>query len=103
MPQVLALVWELVKSDYPSYAKATSILHYDEVLGLNLWHVYEHGFEKKPEKIPANILSLVEEREQLRKEKRFPAADQLRNKIKKLGYDIQDKDDGTEEVKSAAR
>lgn len=38
---------------------------------------------------------MVKEREKLRKERRYPLADQWRNKIRKLGFDIEDKDEGT--------
>ncbi len=99
MPKALAVVWEFLKSNYPSYAKADSLLKLDDILGLNLWNVYDQGFKKKEEKIPENILAMVEEREKLRKQKRFSAADQLRNKIKKLGYDIQDREEGGTEIK----
>ena len=36
MPEALAIVWELVKSDYPTSAKAESLFKFDKVLGLNL-------------------------------------------------------------------
>ncbi len=99
MPQALAIVWELVKSDYPTGAKAESLLKFDKILELNLWHVHEKGFKKPEEKIPDSIMELVKEREALRKQKRFSLADQLRHKIHKLGYKIEDKEDGTVRVK----
>lgn len=94
MPEALAVVWDLVKSKYPKKAIAQSLFRFDEVLGLNLKGIL--GIE---ETIPAEIMQLVKEREALRKERRYHLADQLRNKIKKLGYIIQDADDGGTEVK----
>ncbi|MBI2465390.1 cysteine--tRNA ligase [Candidatus Shapirobacteria bacterium] len=99
MPKALAVIWELVKSDYPTSAKAESLLRFDHILGLNLWEVHEKGFTAPAEKIPDSIMKLVKEREQLRKQKRFHLADQIRHKIKKLGYDIEDKKGGETVVK----
>ncbi|MDP3987799.1 MAG: cysteine--tRNA ligase [Candidatus Levybacteria bacterium] len=91
----LAVVWELLKSDYPKSAKLESLYKMDEVLGLNLKEVQA----KEPVEIPEEIQKMAKEREELRKQKRFHLADQLRNKIKKLGFDIQDTDDGKTEIK----
>lgn len=97
MPEALAIVWELVHSDYPGHAKAESLKRFDEVLGLNLFK--DKGLRMKDEKeIPEEIRRLVEEREKLRKEKRFHLADQMRNKIKKLGYEVHDIEDGKTEI-----
>lgn len=96
MPNALAIVWDLVKSDYPKSAKLESLYKMDKVLGLNLKEVQE----KKPLEIPEEVKNLVKEREGLRKQGRYHLADQLRNKIKKMGYEIQDKDSQTEITKA---
>ena len=93
MPKALAVVWELVKSDYPTSAKAETLFKFDRVLGLKLSEVEK---KLKNEDIPQEVLSLIKERDGLRKEKRFHLADQLRHKIKKLGYDVEDKQGKTE-------
>ncbi len=99
MSKALAVLWELVNSDYPTSAKAQSLFKFDEVLGLNLRiQNPEFRIQKKVE-IPEDIMDMIEEREQLRTEKRFHLADQLRNKIKKMGYDILDKEKGKPEIK----
>lgn len=93
MPKALAIVWELVKSDYPSAAKAKSLFKMDEVLGFNLQAI---GNKLRSEigLIPDSIKSLLAERESLRREKRFNAADQIRAKVEKMGYEIEDSDKG---------
>lgn len=91
MPNALSIVWELLKSNYPKSAKAESLYKMDEVLGLDL----KKAQVKKPLEIPAEVLKLVKEREDLRKHKRFHLSDQLRNKIKKMGWEIEDKDGET--------
>jgi len=40
-------------------------------------------------------MAVVRQRDELRKNKRYHLADQVRHKIKKLGYDIQDNEDGS--------
>ncbi len=94
-PNGLAVVWDLLRSNYPKPAKLNSLYKMDEVLGLNLKQVQA----KKPVEIPLEIQNMVKEREELRKQKRFHLADQLRNKIKKLGFDIRDTDDGETEIR----
>lgn len=98
MPQALAIVWELVKSDFPAYVKIDALLRFDHILGLGFWEVYENGFTKTVENVPTRVMELVQERQQMRKAKRFSAADHLRNTIHKMGYEIKDKEDGTAEV-----
>lgn len=85
MPKALAVVWELAKSDYPGSAKAASLFKFDQVLGLGL-------AESRKEEIPEEVLKLVKEREDLRKQKNYHMADQLRNKVRKMGYEIIDDD-----------
>ncbi len=95
MSKALSVVWELIKSDYPDSAKAESLLKMDQVLGL--------GFENAKEKkktikivVPAEVQGLIEERNHLRKQGSYTQADHVRNKIKKLGYNIKDTAKGVE-------
>ncbi len=99
IPQALSIVWEMVKSDYPESAKAQSLFKFDEVLGLELENAKEFLKNKREEKIPDEIQKLIEERNDLRKKKRYILADQWRFKIRKKGYEIQDKKGGGTVVK----
>ena len=95
MSKALSVVWELIKSDYPDSAKAESIFKMDQVLGLDL----EKAREKKKKikiVVPAQVKKLIEEREQLRKQGSYTQADHIRNKIKKLGYNVRDTEKGVE-------
>ncbi|MBI5732560.1 cysteine--tRNA ligase [Candidatus Jorgensenbacteria bacterium] len=84
-PQVLAILWETVKSSKLSpNNKLKLILIYDQILGLNLKNV------KKPPIIPQNIIKLAEQRELLRANKQFIQSDALRKQINKLGYVVKD-------------
>jgi len=48
----------------------------------------------KKEKIPKDIIKLAEERKKNRKNKNWKGADEIRSKIKTLGYNIEDTDSG---------
>ncbi|KKS70763.1 MAG: Cysteine-tRNA ligase, partial [Candidatus Daviesbacteria bacterium GW2011_GWA2_42_7] len=75
--QALAILWELVKSDYPTSAKAGSLLKMDQVLGLGLAE-----FVAKKIDVPENVMELVSQREEARKNSDYHKSDQLRKQIK---------------------
>ncbi len=87
IPQALALMWEVVKSNIPSSDKLDLLFQFDQVLGLKLNEVSE-------EKIPDGIIKLAKEREIARKEKDFIKSDELRKNIQEMGYEIKDTSEG---------
>lgn len=89
MPQALVVLWELVKSDLPTEEKSEVLLKMDKILGLQL-----DKYLGKPLEVPEEVQKLVDEREKVREEKDFKKSDELRDKIQKLGYDIDDTPDG---------
>ncbi len=88
MPKALAVVWELVQSDYPPAAKKRTLLKFDEVLGLGLKDV-------KPLTIPAAVQKLVDEREAARAKKDFSKSDELRKEIESSGFTLEDTSSGS--------
>ncbi len=88
-PQALAVMWNLFKSDYPTSAKAESILKMDKVLGLKL-----DEYVSKPLEIPLEVQKLIELREKARKEKDFENSDKLRKEIVGLGFEVEDTSSG---------
>ena len=89
MPRAIALTWELVKSGLPEATKKATILLFDQVLGLRLaeWRPTE-------ETIPEAIITLVQQRQQARQEKRWKDADVLRDQVTGAGYEIEDTPQG---------
>lgn len=87
-PRALTLLWDVIKDGNMSDAdKKATILDFDKVLGL--------GFaDLKEEVIPEEVLKLVEERFEARKNKDFAKSDELRAKINELGYEVKDTSDG---------
>ncbi|MFN2283990.1 MAG: cysteine--tRNA ligase [Anaerolineae bacterium] len=89
MPRVLALTWDLVKSDLPDATKKATVLFFDQVMGLRLAE-----WEPVEEVIPDDIIVLVEQRTVARKEKRWQDADALRDQVTAAGYEIEDTPQG---------
>ncbi|PIN91479.1 cysteine--tRNA ligase [Candidatus Pacearchaeota archaeon CG10_big_fil_rev_8_21_14_0_10_32_14] len=87
MPEALQVLWKLVR-DEKVKGKVKTIKKMDEVFGLKL-------LEKDGVKIPSEIKKLVDEREKSRKEKNWKLSDELRDKIKKLGFSVDDTDKGS--------
>ncbi len=89
-PQVLAILWDLIKSDHPNNEKMATILEFDKVLGLGLDKI-----KKISSKIPNEIEELRQEREELRQQKKWSEADQIRKKIENSGFTIEDTSQGS--------
>jgi cysteinyl-tRNA synthetase len=89
MPRAIAVAWDLVRSNLPSSVKKGTILVFDRVLGLNLagWHPIQ-------DVIPQEILTLVQQRQAARTEKRWAEADALRMQVTQAGYEIEDTPQG---------
>ncbi len=88
-PQALAVMWEVVKSEYPTGQKMRTLYKFDRVLGLNLKEM-SHQLRNAQQIVPGHVQKLIEERQHLRKLRKFNAADQIRAQIEKLGYELED-------------
>lgn len=92
-PQALAVMWETIKDKSLSASdKKQLLLNFDKVFGLGLSEI-------KPLEIPEEIKKLAEQREKLRREKKWQEADKLRKGIEKLGYKIEDAEGKSEIAK----
>lgn len=90
-PQALAVLFEMLKSGISNADKLATALDFDKVLGLKL----DESINTKTE-IPAEIQKLVDDREMSRKSKNWAKSDELRDKIKELGYEVKDSATGQE-------
>jgi cysteinyl-tRNA synthetase len=88
MPEAIQVLWKLVR-DEKAEGKYKTIKKMDEIFGLKL-------LEKDEIKIPQEIQNLLKERKTARENKNFEKSDKLRNKIKKLGFEIKDTKEGVE-------
>ncbi|MGY4884927.1 MAG: cysteine--tRNA ligase [Nanobdellota archaeon] len=87
-PKALQVLWKLIR-DEKAKGKLQTIKKMDEVFGFKL-------FEKEKLDIPAEVKKLAEERENARKNKDWKKSDELRDKINKLGFVINDTPNGWE-------
>jgi len=85
-PKALQVLWNILR-DKKANGKIKTIEKIDEVFGLNL-------LKKEEIKIPKEIGKLLEQREKARAEKEWKKADELREKIKSLGFLIDDTKSG---------
>lgn len=91
IPQALAVVWEVVKTNIAARDKLDLILEFDEVLGLNL----RNAPTQPVEEIPGHIGALVRKRDALRTKGKFTEADAVRHEIEEKGFEIEDTPMGT--------
>lgn len=86
MPKSLSILWNLIR-DEKAEGKINTIKKMDRVFGLDL-------MKKEKIDIPSEVKKLAEEREKARQNKDWKKSDELRNKIKKLGYIVEDSEEG---------
>lgn len=88
-PQAIAVMWDMLKSDITDGEKYSLVLEFDKVLGLDLDET------PKQEPIPQEVVALQKERDELRQKGDFDKADETRQKIESIGYNVKDTEQGT--------
>ncbi len=96
MPEALATLWEVIKSNIPNYDKIDLLRQFDRVLGLDIG---KEQVMKVDEMIPEQVEKLIEQREAVRKMRNYAEADKIRLDIEKLGYRLEDKGGRTRAIK----
>ena len=88
MPKALALMWKMLDDkNLSGKEKYSLLLSFDKVFGLGLGEI-------KKAKAPKQVLKLVEQREKYRQQANWQKADLIRKKIKELGFEIEDTEQG---------
>ncbi len=83
MSKAMAVVGEVFKYGISNEDKLATILYFDKVLGLSLNKIME-------ESIPDEVIKLANDRLLARKNKDWSKSDELREKIKEFGYEVND-------------
>jgi cysteinyl-tRNA synthetase len=99
MPTAVALLWEVTKGDLPSEVKKATLIEFDKVLGLQF--VHSKSGRININEVPAEVQTLLKDREQARNQKNWSESDRLRDKIRSLGYVVEDARDGIQIKRSA--
>ncbi len=89
MPKAISTMWDMLRSEIPEVEKAATLFKMDEILGLKIYDTVQIL-----NNIPDSVKNLLAEREGYRKQKRFNMSDQIRAKIEKMGYVIEDSKKG---------
>ena len=98
MARGLSVLWGMIKDDSISKAdKLAAVKYMDEVLGLKLSDVKPS--ESQADETDPELKSLLEERANAKKEKNWPKADEIRNKLDSMGYLVKDTPQGPVLVK----
>ena len=88
MPLVMAVVWDVAREKEKSKDYYDLLMKFDTILSLDL------DKEEKQESYSDEINAILEERKQARANKDFTKSDELRDKLKELGYEVKDTRDG---------
>lgn len=89
MTVAISIVWEIAKEKEKSNDFYELIKKFDSVLSLDL-----DKNDKEDINIPEDIKLILNERKDARKNKNFAKSDELRDKLKELGYIVKDTKDG---------
>ncbi len=89
-PQALAIMWDILKSDITDEEKASLLSNMDKIFGLRLMEAIGKRID-----IPDEIQKLAERRQTVRLAKDWQTSDELRDKLKGKGWQIEDGEDGS--------
>ena len=89
----ITILYDVLKADIGNNTKLKLIESFDKVLSLDLLKKNKIDVELKDK-----VNKLIEERNNYKNEKNYEKADELRNEINKLGFDILDTKEGTKAV-----
>jgi cysteinyl-tRNA synthetase len=88
LPSAMALVAEMARSHAAAGTKASLLLSWDRVLGLDLGRTSSAGV------LPAGAAALLEARERARAAKDFVTSDRLRGELAAMGVSVTDTPEG---------
>ncbi|MCQ2416486.1 MAG: cysteine--tRNA ligase [Oscillospiraceae bacterium] len=98
--QAVTVLYDILKADASAASKLAAIADIDKTLSLNLIENAKALTQNDTaQDIPEEVLALVEERRNARKEKDFARADAIRDQITALGWTIRETRQGTEITK----
>jgi cysteinyl-tRNA synthetase len=95
----ITVLYDVLKSKANASTKLALIGEFDKVLGCDLIETAKKFLEESENAsadIPAEVMELAEQRKEARKAKDFALADELRDKITALGYEVKETRQGTE-------
>lgn len=92
IPKALGVAWNVIRYGKKSKALFDLLVEMDSVLGLDIAKAEKK--DEESEDIDSQIQELVNQRQQARKEKNWKLADEIRDKLKDMGYVLEDTPQG---------
>jgi len=92
LPTAMALVSELARSDLAPHIRASLLLDWDRVLGLDMGR--SDGTEAPPAELPPGAVELLERRSRARQKRDFATSDGLRDELAAMGVRVIDTREG---------
>lgn len=92
IPKALGIAWNMVRYPEKSNDIYELLLKMDTIFGLGIKDA-DQKTEEEP-KLDAEIESLINERQQARKDKNWKRSDEIRDKLKEMGIELQDTPQG---------
>lgn len=108
MPEALAALQKGLKEAEDDFDIMFLLSKTDDILGFNIvnkgveLYTEQYRLLHNPTEEEKQILEMLRERDELRKQKRFHLADQLRNKIENMGYEVIDAKKGKSTIRKAS-
>jgi cysteinyl-tRNA synthetase len=94
-PMALGVLNEMLKEDLEDFEKASLVLDFDRVLGLNLGQSRLEPLTEVDPSIVKKIEDLLAQRNEARKAKNWSESDKIRDELLKMKVTIQDGPNGT--------
>lgn len=88
MPLAMSFVWEVARFEKKNQEVADLLTKFDSILGIKIDKINE-----EKELLPEEIMKIVEQRKEARKNKDFQKSDELRDELLKRGYTVKDTKD----------
>ncbi len=98
IPRAMGVAWNIARYGTKSHDLYELLLEMDEVFGLDFAKAAEKTASEEPALDP-EIADLVNQRQQARKEKNWKLADELRDKLGSMGYQLEDTPQGVKVVR----
>ncbi|MGE5613061.1 MAG: cysteine--tRNA ligase [Bacillota bacterium] len=98
IPRAIGVVWNIARHETKSRDFYNLLLRMDEILGLDFAKAGEKPFSAE-QPLDPEIESLINQRQQARKEKNWKLADEIRDRLKSMGIYLEDTPQGVKVIR----
>jgi cysteinyl-tRNA synthetase len=88
--EAVAVLWQVIKADLSVNQKLALLAAFDHVLGLQLFEIAQNRQTEEKATLPEEVQALADKRVQARTDKDWQLADDLRDQLAEMGYQVDD-------------